>query len=74
MLEVIGIILGILAAASLRPFTQKTFAINVLTAVTTVVVVAYLPIQGAIVDLVVALVLWLVLAQLINSSTERAQP
>ncbi|MBR8082576.1 hypothetical protein KDX23_07435 [Burkholderia vietnamiensis] len=74
MPEVIGIIVGILTAASLRPFTQKTFAINVLTAVTTVVVVAYLPIQGAIVDLVVALVLWLVLAQLINGSTERAQP
>ncbi|MBJ9659097.1 MULTISPECIES: hypothetical protein [Burkholderiaceae] len=73
MLEIIGVVLGIVIADYLRPIARLRFAIRILTAVSTVVVVACLPIQGLIVSLIVALGLRLAWAQLINSMTERGR-
>ncbi|WP_186197644.1 hypothetical protein [Burkholderia gladioli] len=73
MLEIIGVVLGIVIADYLRPIARLRFAISILTAVSTVVVVACLPIQGLIVSLIVALGLRLAWAQLIKSMTERGR-
>ncbi|MDR8057692.1 hypothetical protein [Burkholderia cenocepacia] len=74
MLEIIGVLLGIVIADIARPVARMGFAIRILTAMTTVVVVSFLPVQGAIVDLIVAFGLRLAWAQLINGTTGRAQP
>ncbi|VBG63402.1 hypothetical protein [Burkholderia pseudomallei] len=73
MLITLGIVLGILIAAFLRPTARNTFAIDCLTSASTVLVVAMLPVQGLIVSLIGALGLRLAWAQLINGMTERGR-
>lgn len=73
MLITLGIVLGILLAAFLRPIARNTLAIDCLTSASTVLVVAMLPVQGLIVSLIVALGLRLAWAQLINGMTERGR-
>ncbi|WP_186043117.1 MULTISPECIES: hypothetical protein [Burkholderia] len=74
MLDAIGVLLGILIADIARPVARMGFEIRMLTAMTMIVVVSFLPGQGLIVDLIVAFGLRLAWAKLINGTTGRAQP
>ena len=74
MLITLGIVLGILIAAFLRPIARNTFAIDCLTSASTVLVVAMLPVRGVLVSMIVALGLRLVWAHLINGTSPRARP
>ncbi|MGK8203158.1 hypothetical protein ACRS8P_27885 [Burkholderia cenocepacia] len=71
MLITLGIVLGILLAAFLRPIARNTLAIDCLTSASTVLVVACLPIRGLLVSMIVALGLRLVWARLINGTAVR---
>lgn len=73
MLITLGIVLGILLAAFLRPIARNTLAIDCLTSASTVLVVAMLPVRGVLVSMIVALGLRLVWAHLINGMTERGR-
>lgn len=73
MLITLGIVLGILLAAFLRPIARNTLAIDCLTSASTVLVVACLPSRGLLASMIVALGLRLVWAQLINGAAERGR-